>query len=123
MPNTAINTGRILILIGVIGYIVSMINAKTSLTALIPAMFGIAMLILGHLARMKESLRKHLMHAAVLVSLIGFLAVAARLVMKFDQIAFTPAYISQIATAVVFLAFVIYAVKSFIDARKNASTD
>ena len=120
MPNTVINTGRLLILIGVIGYVISMVNAKTSATALIPAIFGIVFLVLGYLARAKDNLRKHIMHAAVLVALVGFLAVAGRLISKIGDFALTPAYIAQVATSVVFLAFIILSVKSFIDARKNA---
>jgi uncharacterized membrane protein HdeD (DUF308 family) len=50
-------------------------------TALIPAYFGAALLILGVVAH-KESLRKHAMHLASLLGLIGFLLPAGRLISK-----------------------------------------
>lgn len=120
MPNIAINFGRILILIGVIGYAFGVMNERTSATALIPAFFGIVIMLLGYFARMKESLRKHLMHAALLVAVLGFLAVAGRLISKIGEFALTPAYISQLVTGLVLLAFVLIGVKSFIDARKSS---
>lgn len=121
MPNTVINTGRLLILIGVIGYVISMANARTSVTALIPAFFGIVFLLLGYLARAKEGLRKHVMHGAVLLAIIGLLAVAGRLVSKIGEFSLTPAYIAQVVTALVFLGFIVMAVRSFISARKASS--
>ncbi|MDH3528975.1 MAG: hypothetical protein OEQ28_05385 [Acidobacteriota bacterium] len=121
MPNTAISFGRILIIVGVIGYVVSMINARTSATALIPAFFGITLLLLGYFARIKENLRKHLMHAAVVIALLGLLAVVGRLVSKIGEITFTAAYVSQIVTALVFLAFIVLSVRSFMAARNEIS--
>ncbi len=120
MPSITINFGRILILIGAIGYIYGLTTAYASPTALIPAFFGFVLLVLGYVARAKEDLRKHLMHAAVVVALIGFLASAGRLVSKFGEIQLTAAFISQIAMALTCLLFVIISVRSFIDARKNS---
>ena len=118
MPSTSIIFGVLLITIGVIGYVHGIVNDKASFTALIPAFFGIIIGLLGLAAQAKESLRKHLMHAAVLVGLIGFLASAGRLASKFSDITMTAAYIAQIAMAAVCLLYVIVAVKSFIAARK-----
>jgi hypothetical protein len=50
-----------------------------SWTALIPAFFGLPLVILGVLA-LQEGWRKHAMHAAVVVGLIGFLGGAFSLV-------------------------------------------
>jgi hypothetical protein len=50
-------------------------------TALIPAYFGAALLVLG-LVAWKENLRKHAMHAAAVLALIGFLLPVGRLVAK-----------------------------------------
>jgi hypothetical protein len=50
-------------------------------TALIPAYFGGALLVLG-LVAWKENLRKHAMHAAAVLALIGFLLSAGRLIAK-----------------------------------------
>ncbi len=120
MPSITINFGRILILIGAIGYIYGLtMTAYASPTALIPAFFGLVLLVLGYVARSKEHLRKHLMHAAVVVALLGFLASAGRLISKIGEIQLTTAFLSQIAMALTCLIFVIISIRSFIDARKN----
>jgi len=118
MPITSIIFGVLLIIIGAVGYVHGVMNDKGSITALIPAFFGIVIALLGLAAQTKESLRMHLMHAAVLVGLVGFLASAGRLASKFSEIAMTPAYIAQIAMAVACLLYVIFAVRSFIAARR-----
>src|SRR5437868_4482456 len=61
--------GALLIVLGVIGYFGT---GMVSWTALIPAFFGLPLLVLGVLA-LQEGWRKHAMHAAVVVGLIGFL--------------------------------------------------
>lgn len=119
MPSTSIISGVLLILIGIIGYVFSIVDGNTSLTALIPAAFGLLLVIFGFLAKSKESLRKHFMHATVLVGLIGFIVPTARLVSQFRNIQVSLAVFSQAAMALICLVFVILCVKSFIDARKN----
>lgn len=120
MPSTAIIFGALLILIGVIGYAYGLGTGSGSPTALIPAAFGAVLAILGFAAQRNEGLRKHLMHGAVVVALLGFIATAGRLVMKMGELTMSPAVLSQIATAVVCLTFVILAVKSFASARRDA---
>jgi hypothetical protein len=120
MPSTSIISGILLIIIGVIGYVYGMSNDGTaSLTALIPALFGLVLAGLGAAARAKENLRKHLMHAAVTVGLLGFLMTAGRLVMNLSRITLNAATVAQIAMSLVCLIFVILCIKSFVDARRN----
>lgn len=119
MPGTAIWFGRLLILLGVIGYGYGLTSGSASFTAMIPAAFGIVLMLLGHIAAARENLRKHMMHVAVIVALLGFFATAGRLVMKASEFTLTAASLSQIAMAVICLAFVILAVKSFATARSN----
>lgn len=119
MPVTAILFGIILTILGVAGYVVAVTNNNASLTALIPALFGNVLIILGVLAQLKENLRKHLMHAAFLVALLGFIATAGRLISRFGDLTATTAVISQGVMAVVCLAFVILAVRSFAAARQS----
>ena len=119
MPSTSIACGVLLILIGVIGYIYGQMNGNASLTALIPALFGLVLAGLGAAARAKENLRKHLMHAAVTVGLLGFLITAGRLGMNLSRITLNAATVAQIAMCVVCLIFVILCIKSFVDARRN----
>jgi len=118
MPTTAITFGILLILIGIVGYAYGMMTGHASPTALIPAGFGIVMAVLGALGRSSEGMRKHLMHAAVLIALVGFLLTAGRLLMKLNELTFGAALLSQVSMAVVCLVFVILAVRSFKAARR-----
>lgn len=120
MPSTSIACGSLLILIGIIGYANGLMTGRASLTALIPAVFGAALLLLGVFARMKENLAKHLMHAAVVVALLGFIATAGRLIPRLGELTFSGPEIAQISMAVVCLLFIVLAVKSFTGSRRKA---
>jgi hypothetical protein len=74
MPKTALWSGRLLILVGIIGYAYGLYIGAASLTAFIPAAFGVVLMALGYMAGSVESMRKHLMHLAVIIGLLGFLA-------------------------------------------------
>ena len=119
MPIAAIICGILLSLVGIAGYVYGSMNGNASLTALIPLAFGTVLEVLGFVAKANEALRKHLMHAAIIVALLGFFMTAGRLVMKLSELTLSPAVLSQAATAAVCLAFVILAVRSFIAARRN----
>lgn len=119
MPSAAIACGVLLILIGVTGYFYGLLNGNASLTALIPAVFGAALAILGYLAKSRENLRMHIMHAAVLIGLLGFLIPAWRVLSRFNELALSAAIVSQVSMALVCLIFVILCVKSFIAARRS----
>ncbi len=119
MPTTSIVCGMLLIVIGTAGYVIGMTAERASITALIPAFLGLILVLLGALAGIRESLRKHLMHAAVIVALLGFIATAGRLVSRLSEISLSPAVLSQASTAVICLVFVILAIKSFSAARRE----
>lgn len=123
MPSTSIISGILLIFIGIAGYVFSLVDGNTSLTALIPAAFGLLLLIIGLIAKSKESLRMHLMHAAVIVGLLGFIIPAWRLVSQAGNIKVSLAVLSQAAMAIVCLFFVILSIQSFISARRNRTID
>jgi hypothetical protein len=116
MAPVAIGFGLLLIAVGVAGYALA---ESKSVTALIPAFLGLALLILGVLAR-KENLRKHAMHLAAALGLFGFLGpgvmVLRRLLAGGDLTSL--AAISQAVTAVACAVFVGLCVKSFLDARQ-----
>lgn len=119
MPGTSILFGRLLILLGIAGYAYGFFAGTASVTALIPAFFGVVLMLLGHLANTKEGLRKHLMHAAVVVALLGFIAVAARLIPRLASIELNVAVVSQLIMGLLCLGFVILAIKSFAEARRQ----
>lgn len=119
MPSTSIACGTLLVLIGILGYVNGVMTGLASLTALIPAAVGIILLLLGIIARKNEGLRKHLMHAAVVIALLGFIASAGRLVSRLGELTYNAAVVSQVSMALVCLLFVILAIKSFADARRD----
>lgn len=123
MPLVSIICGILLILVGVGGYGYGKTIGHDSLTALIPAGLGILLVIFGFVAKAKENLRKHIMHAAVIVGLLGFLGTATsflKIPALLNGTAERPAaVVAQLITAIISLIFVILCVKSFVDARKN----
>ena len=119
MPKTAILLGFLLILIGVVGYVYGMNAGNASPTALIPAAFGFIIMDCGILSMIKEGWRKHLMHVAVALALVGFIMVAARVLMKISTFAISAASVSQLSMAAVCLIFVVLGIRSFSAARRN----
>ena len=119
MANTTLIVGALLIVIGLVGYF----GTETeSMTALIPAGFGIALGLLGLLAR-AESRRKHAMHAAAVLGIIGFLGSARGLtllpqLLGDGDVERPLAVWAQYTMAVLCLLFVALCVRSFIAARK-----
>jgi hypothetical protein len=111
--------GVALIILGLGGYF---LTGAVSLTALIPAAFGLLIALAGLVAR-DDRMRKHAMHAAVLVALLGFLG-SIRGVLQiggvFDGTAARPAaVVSQTIMAVLTLGYIVIAVRSFISARAS----
>lgn len=123
MPSISIACGILLILIAIIGYAYGAATGTASLTALIPAIFGVLLAGFGYAAKARENLRKHLMHAALLVALLGFFATASSILQLpalFDGSAERPAALSaRFAMALICLLFLILGIKSFVDARRN----
>jgi hypothetical protein len=119
MPYVTMALGSLLFLIG-IGFYFG--TGATSLTALIPAFLGIPIEIAGFAAR-REGWRKHAMHAAVLLALLGFLGSARGLLslpalLSGAELARPAAVAAQSITAVLCAVFVGLAVNSFIQARR-----
>jgi hypothetical protein len=115
MPGTTRLFGLLLIVFGVASYVTT---GMTSITAMIPAFFGAALVICALIAR-NESMRKHAMHAAVALGLIGAVTALARGVpAALDGGASRPAVISQLAMGVLLVVYVALGVQSFIAARK-----
>ncbi|MGD9902369.1 MAG: hypothetical protein AB7U83_02780 [Vicinamibacterales bacterium] len=112
MPGTTRVVGLILAVLGIVSYVGT---GRTSVTALIPAFFGVVFLVLAWLAR-NEAARKHVMHAAMLVALVGIGGTGSRLIGATD---FTrPATIAQVVTVLVFAWYLGQGIKSFRDARR-----
>ncbi len=123
--------GVVLILLGLGAYglgLAGMMGNKASPTALIPSAFGLLLLILGAVGAAKPSLNMHVMHAAVLVGLLGCLASAGMGIPKLIKYATDSlppdapvrvgAWWTQTIMAVILAAFVVMCVRSFIAARR-----
>ena len=107
--------GMLLIALGIGSYT---FTGRTSLTALIPAMFGALFLICALIAR-KEAARKHAMHAAVALGLIGAIApLASAIPAALNGNAGKPAVMSEFAMSALLAIYVALGVRSFIAARR-----
>jgi hypothetical protein len=119
MASTTVALGVALIILGLAGYF---LTGAASLTALIPAAFGIVIVLAGLIGR-DERRRKHAIHVAVVVALLGLLGSVRGLLQIGDVFAGTAArpaaVVSQAVMAVLTLGYVILAVRSFIAARRS----
>ncbi len=148
MAKTAILFGLLLIGLGIVGYAGSGLKselpaadetavgeiapaaasggpaAKKSVTALIPAFFGIVLLCSGTLG-LKESWRKHALHVAAAAGLLGLLAGGGRGVMGLGKFfagdpslnhrSFTFVWLMTVLCSV----FLLLCIRSFIAARRD----
>ena len=122
MARLAILTGAVLIMIGALGYFIP--EAK-SLTAWIPAAIGLLFIVFGVIGR-REAMRKHMMHACVLVGLLAVGATATALpaavrALQGEEVDRPAAAYSKSATALVCVFFLVLAIRSFIGARRARS--
>ncbi len=120
MPAITLAFGTVLCVLGFWGYLGSDPD-KQSMTALIPAFFGVGLVVCGLLA---FKWLKHAMHAAAAIGLLGFIAAAGRGLPKLgnaisDDVTVNRAPRLVLLMAVICLAFVITCIGSFIAARKR----
>ena len=112
VPTTTIALGAALIVLGLGGYV---LTGAVSLTALIPAAFGVLFVLVGVLAR-DDRKRMHAMHAAVVIALLGFLGSFRGLQglgKVFDGTAVRPAIVAQTIMALLTLGYIVIAVRWF----------
>ena len=115
MTGTTRLFGLILIVLGIASY---QLTGRTSITAMIPAFFGAAFLVCAIVAR-KETARKHAMHAAVALGLIGAIAALARGIPgAINGDPTRPAVMAQLAMGILLVIYVALGVRSFIAARR-----
>ena len=107
-----------MVIVGLIGYGYGLSEGAASVTALIPAFFGIVIMACGHFGN-AEGRRKLMMHIAVTVALLGFIAALGAIFRKGMPETIGVGTLSQIAMAVICLLFVVLGVRSFIAARSS----
>ena len=114
MPKQTIVFAVLLIVLGVGAYLFS-----GTRTALMPAYPGVLLAILGGLAIAFDGARRHFMHVAAVVALLGALAPAAALLMRAAQM--SPLALSvNLGMLLLCAALLVLMVRSFIAARKSA---
>ena len=122
MLSTTLTFAFAYLVLGIGGFV---LTGSTHKTALIPCIFGVLFLIFGLLAR-KDNLRKHAMHAAVLVALLALLGTAKALAYLPDLFRGTSekpaAVITQSLNAGLSILYIFLAVRSFIQARRARSS-
>ena len=122
MAKLTIGFGVALILLGAWGFIST---GSAHPTALIPAYFGLALVISGALANSEDAKKRMLwMHVAVTAGLLGFLGSGVMAIVETVKahggpLAHPAAVESQVAMAVLCLVFVGLCVRSFIAARRD----
>ena len=126
MAKFTAGTGLALVLLGGIMYAIS---ESGSFTALIPAFFGLPVLLLGLLGMVKPRFRRHVMHVAVLVTLLGAIGSGMMGLPMLPTLINDPSALergplatgSQIVMFVICLVHVLVSVASFVKARKRMS--
>jgi lysylphosphatidylglycerol synthetase-like protein (DUF2156 family) len=116
MARTTIVFGAVLILLG-LGFFIG--TGAAHITALIPAAFGVLLVLLGLLAA-RDAWRMHAMHLAALVALLGVvfsIERPIRAVIHGQKVAFGARLAAQILMALLCAALVALCVKSFVVAR------
>jgi zinc transporter ZupT len=125
MPVITMVVGSALILLGLLGYlspeIIGTPPEGSRGTALIPAGFGLFLALLGLIASQGGTKRKHAMHGAAMISLLGVLGGLAMPIVKgikgelnVDSAAFR----SQILMAILSGFMLFMCIRSFVQARK-----
>ena len=121
MPFITILFALDLIITGIVGFVAT---GKEHFTALIPSFIGTLLLVLGLLA-FNPKLRKHVMHGAAMVAIIGFVATISGgltdlpkfLSGNMNDLPRPAASISKLITNLIMLHFVVICVISFIEVR------
>jgi uncharacterized membrane protein HdeD (DUF308 family) len=123
MPIATIITGGILSLLGVIGFVFS---ESRSLTALIPLIFGTMLELCGALA-LRPEFKKHAMHGAAVIGLVGVLGAAPGALTFLKLITGTDvarplAAKVQAAMFVTCAVFLVLCIRSFQEARARRNS-
>jgi hypothetical protein len=120
MPAITFFVALLLVAVGLGGFVAS---GAQHPTALIPAALGALLAVCAALSR-NPKLRMHAMHAAVLLALLGVLGSLGGAFQLPRYLAGQPvarplAVVAQSVTLVLCLAYVVVAVRSFIQARRT----
>ena len=98
------------------GFSISFISGSSSITSMIPAFMGVPLAFIGFISMIKPTLRKALMHIAVVIGIIAFLGG-----LDFFRGMFTNYYagLSKLMLMVTGFVYVYFCVQSFIFVRRQ----
>jgi hypothetical protein len=119
MEKGTIAYGLFLIVLGVASYI---LTGGVSATALIPAYFGLLVVPMGLLAILKPQAKRHFMHVAAALSLLGVFGTVKGFISSFTlmnggEVLRPQAVVVQAVMCVVSAVYLVFCVRSFINAR------
>lgn len=117
MAQLSVIFGSLLVMIGAVGYV---LTDMVSVTALIPAFFGLAIILLGVMAY-TPARRKLAMHLAMGVAVLGVLGSASGLIGLARSLGGPPAGAADISRSLMAIALACYlglGIKSFVAARR-----
>jgi len=120
MAKATIGLGIALVILGVVSYFAT---GMESWTALIPAIFGVHLAVFGTVA-LNERFRRHAMHAAVLLCVLGFGATVNGLkklptLVDGGEVERPAAVVVQSIMAILCLGFFLLGFWSFVNARRG----
>lgn len=120
MTMLTLGIGVVLIVAGLVAYLTT---GAASVTALIPAFVGLLLLIAGLVARSNPAARRHSLHAAMAVALVGVIGSLMNVFQLGTLLAGTAERPGAIVTStimfVLLTAYLIVGVRSFVQARAN----
>ena len=98
------------------GIAISLISGSTSITSMIPAFMGVPLAFIGFISMIKPTLRKALMHIAVVIGIIAFLGG-----LDFFRGMFTNYYagLSKLMLLITGFVYVCCCIQSFIFVRRQ----
>ncbi len=122
MKNLTLSLGILLIILGSASYFGT---GMESITAMIPAFFGLVFVGFGVLSSV-EKIKKHVMHAAVGFALLGLIGSARGIpglieIFSGADVERPIAIYAQVAMLLMCLAYIVAAVKSFREARRTSA--
>ncbi len=120
MPAITLLVAMLLLAVGVGGFVASATHAPT---ALIPALLGVLLAVCAAVARRPKA-RRHAMHAAVLLALLGLLGSLPGLLRLPAFLSGQPvvrplAVLAQSATVGLCFVYLLVAIRSFVQARRE----
>lgn len=115
MPKATIGAGVALSILALGSYLGT---GMASITALIPAFFGVPLILLGWLAANNQR-RKVMMHIAAGLGALGFLAPLGRIIPALGAFELSVAMVANIGMALICGIYLALSIRSFVDARRT----